>query len=492
MGMRIANNIAAMNAHRWLGVADTGMNKSLERLSSGYRINRAADDAAGLAISQGFRASIASFKVASRNTSEASSMLQVAEGGMDQIANMLTRLKELATQASSANAGTSERAKIDAEADQLVIEIDRVANSTKYGSTALLDGNFGVSQTTDLSAGFTATTTEAKDMIGSTNVIYDLVFTAGSVMSGSSVTALGSSVTEDVKYYLAVTAAGGTTVYLANTAGTVAEKAVYTAGSALTTVSFTNLGITIAMTGALSSAGMQIVGGAATTWVGSATGTSVEFTRTGLTSLTANNAATGTYTISDAGAGTIKLYGPTMNESETFAAYGSTITFDDLNITFNVSSDWAQTGQELNGMKFTVTSNSAAVGSTFQIGAENNSDNQIAIAIDGVETTTLGISTIDLSSTSGAQAALGTIDSAISTLAGSRGDIGAYMNRLSYASANLATTIENTQAAESVIRDVDMASEMTSFTKNQILLQAGTAMLAQANMAPQQVLSLFG
>ncbi|MBW2605745.1 MAG: flagellin, partial [Deltaproteobacteria bacterium] len=107
MGLRIQNNIAAMNAHRNLGLADSAMGKSLERLSSGYRINRAADDAAGLAISQSFRADIASFKVASRNTSEASSLLQVAEGGLDQIGNMLTRMKELATQASSANSGTN-------------------------------------------------------------------------------------------------------------------------------------------------------------------------------------------------------------------------------------------------------------------------------------------------------------------------------------------------------------------------------------------------
>ena len=118
MGLRIAHNISAMNAHRWLGVADAGLTKSLERLSSGYRINRAADDAAGLAISQSFRADIASFRVASRNTSEASSLLQVGEGAMDQIANMLTRLKELATQAASANAG-NDLDKIDAERSYL-------------------------------------------------------------------------------------------------------------------------------------------------------------------------------------------------------------------------------------------------------------------------------------------------------------------------------------------------------------------------------------
>ncbi|MBW1669614.1 MAG: hypothetical protein JRJ66_16530 [Deltaproteobacteria bacterium] len=139
MGLRIVNNIAAMNTHRQLSVADAGLSKSLERLSSGYRINRAADDAAGLAISQSFRA----FKVAQRNTSEASSMLQVAEGAMEQIGNMLTRLKELATQAASANVGSSERTKIDSEADKLLDEIDRIANGTKYGSDVLINGSFG-------------------------------------------------------------------------------------------------------------------------------------------------------------------------------------------------------------------------------------------------------------------------------------------------------------------------------------------------------------
>ena len=457
-------------------------------MSSGYRINRAADDAAGLAISQSFRANIASFKVASRNTSEAAALLQVAEGGMDQIGNMLTRLKELATQAASANAGQAERDKIDAEADQLIIEIDRIAASTKYGSTALLDGNFGVSQTTTLDSGVAESEEKVHGMIGDTTVIYDLVFTTASVMSGASVTALGSTVTEDVKFALAVTGDGGTTVYLSNTSGGSAEKAIMDADS--TTIEFINLGITIDLGDVLlSDTDMQIVAEAATKFVGSVSTTSVTFTRTGLTSLTANNAATGAYTFS-MDDGKIKLTGPTMSQSVDYVGFGQTLDFYKLNITFNLSDDYDT--DDLTVMKFVVATNEDATGSTFQIGAENNSNNQIAIAIDGVETTTLGINTLNLSTTSGAQAALGSIDDAVSALATSRGGIGAYMNRLAYASANLATTIENTQAAESVIRDVDMASEMTYFTKNQILLQAGTAMLAQANMAPQQVLALFG
>ena len=139
MGLRIQNNIAAMNAHRQLTISDAGLSKSLERLSSGYRINRAADDAAGLAISQGMRADIASYKVASRNVSEANAMVQVAEGAYDQIGNMLVRLKELATQAASGNA-EGNRDKINAEATQLLNEIDRIANSTEYAGSKLIDG----------------------------------------------------------------------------------------------------------------------------------------------------------------------------------------------------------------------------------------------------------------------------------------------------------------------------------------------------------------
>jgi len=270
----IQNNISAMNTHRNLLNANSGLSSSLEKLSSGYRINKAADDAAGLSISQTFRATIASDTVAARNTSEASSMLQVAEGGTEQIGNILTRLKELATQAASDNVSDDDRDKIDAEATQLTDEITRISDSTTYGDTKLLDGTFS--------------------------------------------------------------------------------------------------------------------------------------------------------------------------------------------------------------------------GKTFQVGASNTGVNQITVGISGASASDLlGSSGIDLSTNTGAQGALDSIDTAISDLNTTRGNIGAYMNRLSYASANLSSTIENTTAAESTIRDVDMAAEMTTFTKNQILMQAGTAMLAQANQAPQTILSLL-
>lgn len=368
MSLTIQNNIAAMNAHRQLQISDAGLSKSLERLSSGYRINRAADDAAGLSISMQMNADIASYSMASRNAAEATSLLQVAEGGTDQISNMLTRLKELATQASSANA-SGNLDKINAEGNQLIDEIDRIANVTEYSGTKLLDGSFGV---TVSSSGITSTN------------------------GYGGAKGLQSGVT-----YTVATATGGN--------------------------------ITI-----------------------SATIGSQQISQT-LDGVTAPDSGT---------------------KEVNFAALGLTLT---LNTGFGDSYDGAIAA-------------STATASDFQIGAQNNGDNRIGILLGDVKATSatgLNLGKDQLLSASDAQTFLDSVDTAISTLATRRGDIGAAQNRLGYASANLSTTIENVQSAESTIRDTDMASEMTAFTKNQILLQAGTAMLAQANAAPQALLSLF-
>lgn len=371
MGLRIQHNIPALIAHRHLLVSDAGLSKSLERLSSGFRINRAADDAAGMAISSGFRADIASYKVASRNTAEANSLLQVAEGAFDQISAMLVRLKELATQAASANAG-SNLDKLNAEGNALIDEIDRIAQVTEYAGSKLINGTFGVG----VSGGSTATTgdgvTTAQGMIA--QEIYNLGYTAGT---------------------------GG------------------------------NVNVTV------------------TTGDGSWTITDVA--------------------VPDAGEKT----------QVTFSAFGLTVTFNE-----NLDSGLADAT-----IIGTDTGNA-----TFQVGSESSPDNRISVSLGDVTTGASGLNVTkdQLDNAVEAQGFLTTINNAISTLNDRRGEIGAIQNRLGYAAANLSATIENVTAAESVIRDVDMALEMTEFTKNQILLQAGTAMLAQANMAPQLVLALFG
>jgi len=374
MGFRIQNNIAAMNAQRNLNVSDAGMTKSLERLSSGYRINSAKDDAAGLAISQSFRADIASVKVAQRNISEANSLLQTAEGAMSSVADILTRMKELATQASSANAGT-DIAKLSAEYDSLVSEVDRIADSTKYAGTALVNGTF---------------------------------------TGGSTVVAASATI---------------------DTAGNIYD-------------------INVA------------------------------------------NAASGDYVVAySATAGTLTMTNGGTSQTVTITA-NSTMNFDKFNISFKTTAA-ATTANIGAGLAGTQTIHDNSVSSKkFQIGYEEDSNSQLNISLGDLNTVALkdtgsGVAAGDISTASGALAKMSDIDDAIDKLNSLRGGVGAYQNRLAYAGSNLSITLENFTAADSVIRDVDMAAEMTSFTKNQILVQAGTSMLAQANMASQGVLSLF-
>ena len=374
MGLRIQNNIAAFNAHRNLKISDAGLSRSLERLSSGFRINKASDDAAGLAVSMRFRSQIRSLQQASRNAAEANSMLQVADGAGDQLTNILVRMKELATQAASSNTGSADRTNIAAEVDTLEGELDRIATSTKYAGTTLLDGAFG--------------------SLG--------VSTYGSLVSQFGIEGIDtSSASVGTEYGITVSTAGNNTMTI--TDGTTTQTvSITTASTGLDsqTLDFTNLGIKV-----------------------------------------------------------------------------------DVNALFS--------NDTLNTMAGSTMTTSAATVSSFQLGYENAADNRIAFSIGDMTLTGLSAD-VNVSTLSGAQTALTTIDAAIDTLADARAEIGRTQNQFGFASANLSSTIENISASESVIRDADMAFETVAFTKNQILLQAGTAMLAQANAAPQSILSLLG
>lgn len=477
MALRIQTNIAAINAHKNLSLSDASMSKSLQRLSSGYRINNASDDAAGLSISQGFRADIASFNVASRNTTEANALLQVAEGGMEQIGNMLTRLKELATQAASANVGSTERTKINAEGNALISEIDRIANSTKYGSTNLLNGTFGASKTPGTYSGGAANIRAYGEMTHVYSVV-SAVNASGIVDMGLTITSLGSTVCAGTWTFSA--AATDNFITIGN--GSVTETASVQWAAALSTaqtVTFVNLGLTFTITSTAATASAA--------WCGA----TIVLRDTGLSSLNVAGAASGTYAFTTAAAGSITLGNGTATQTISNISPGTAqeLDFNILGVKFNIGTKYTE--NDLENSSFVVSS--SGTGNVFQIGAKNDSNNQISLNISGVTAATLnsGLVVDQLDSQTEAQSMLTTIDSAISSLTSARGTIGASMNRLSYAAANLATTIENSQAADSVIRDVDMAAEMTNFTKQQILMQAGTAMLAQANQAPSLILSLL-
>ncbi len=479
MGFRIQNNIAALNAHRNLGIYDSRMGRSMERLSSGFRINRAADDAAGLSVSQAFRADIASCKVAQRNVSEANSMLQVAEGALDQVGNMLTRMKELATQASSANSA-SNLAKINAEYGKLMTEVDRIVTSTEYAGTKLLDGTLG--------AAVAGLSTAGPITFGFPGVPAGLLHN-GTVRWGEGGLLFGAG--ESVK---ACSAAPQEGVYQLQKNGADIELWLGVAHLDTTTPNGTNdlvfatEGITITNASGMDANALD------TALFG--------LFKTGLTGLNVSGAAAGTYIMTQSGNDYTMDDGAGHTQTITNAANGpTTFDFNDIGITVTVDGNYTAAQSELDFMQFTVTAGAPGTpGVAFQVGNKGDANNRINLSLTSAKTTDIGtgsgggaasLGATDLISAGNAQDALTAIDKAISDVSALRGGIGADQNRLSYASANLSTKVENITAADSVIRDTDMAAEMTELTKNQILVQAGTAMLAQANQAPQQVLSLL-
>ena len=392
MGLRINQNIAAMNAYRNLSVTDGQMAKSLEKLSSGFRINRAADDAAGLSISEGLRAQVGGLKVAVRNAQDGISVVQTAEGAMNEVHSILGRMRDLAVQASSTGSqDTSARTAAQTELSQLNLELDRIGSTTKFGSANLLNGS-------------------------SANV-------TGAVTGGTTGALAGAG------FNLAGTF-GGVAV---NGAVSVANGTYNSAGSYQTAL------------------------------------------QNGIDArLTTDGAAAGSVkaTVSDVGGGVWKV-------ELSSAAVGNAGTFA-ISLT-------NQGGGSIGVANGTSSAQANNLSQTFQIGANNGET--LAVSFNGISSAILGTNGLDL--VNSASSAITTLDTAIGTVSTNRANLGAVQNRLEHTIANLSVAAENLTASESRIRDTDMAQEMVYFTRSQILTQAGTAMLAQANQAPQQVLQLL-
>jgi len=376
---RINTNVAANNAYKNLTATSGMLDKSIQKLSSGFRINRSADDAAGLAIANKLRADVRSLMQASRNASAANSMLQVADGAINTVATILDRMKELASQANSANVG-AQADKLQAEFTSLVSEIDRIAATTTYNGTALTNGGFGSALDTTNSTAYTT--------------------------AGANIAAIQLNGTAVGTYTFASGAAAAT---LTRTADAVSQVVTGISATARSSVNFSSFGINVE---------------GAASWVGAAGADGTTIVVTAGTS--------GSFMVSSSG------------------NYGSSDLVSVSGI--DIRSDQA-TGLDLASGGF-------------------------------------NLSTALLTATN-AQGALTRLDAAINKLSDSIGTVGAAQSRIEFASTNVANLIQNTAAAESVIRDADMAFEMTVFTKYQILQQAGTAMLAQANQAPQSILTLL-
>ncbi|MFZ7101349.1 MAG: flagellin [Peptococcaceae bacterium] len=407
--MRINHNIAALNTHRQLTMGTSAASKSMEKLSSGLRINRAGDDAAGLAISEKMRGQIRGLDQASRNSQDGISMIQTAEGALNETHSILQRMRELAVQASTDTNTAGDRVNIQDEMDQLTEELTRIANTTEFNTMKLLDGSKGGAVTGDVANVQTNSSlgTIASDAVLLTN----LKDNAGASLG------IEDGDTVSISY---VKNGSTETVTVAVTAGT--ALSALTDGNITTTVSGAD--------------------------------NSLIFT-----------AATSGY------AGAINGLTITVESSDGEVKTAAT----------NALSAFEET---------TAAQDSRLDGTAkLQIGA--NEGQSIDLSIENMSAAALGVKGLKVGTQLQASVAINAIDAATVKVSAERSKLGSVQNRLEHTINNLDTASENLQAAESRVRDVDMAKEMMEYTKNNILTQASQAMLAQANQTPQGVLQLL-
>ena len=379
--MVVQHNMQALNANRMLGVTTGLQAKSTEKLSSGYKINRAADDAAGLSISEKMRKQIKGLDQASTNAQDGISAVQTAEGALTEVHSMLQRMNELAVQAANGTNSEDDRQAIQDEIDQLLTEVDRVAETTKFNETYLLKGGEGTTSMTLVAhdAGIKGALTDPDD---------------------AGVVTLTVTLTAGEKFNIA----GTEYEILADSATVVGEGQIK-----------------------ISDAYDEIEA-----------------------ALVEANSIGGTGTITNGNDGTFKI------------EPGTATVAKDLSFSLHV-------------------------------GADADMTNKITVNIGGMDTASLGIKGLDVKDATGIKAtyAIDAIADAVAKVSAQRSALGAVQNRLEHTIANLDNVVENTTAAESRIRDTDMAEEMVEYSKNNILAQAGQSMLAQANTSTQGVLSLL-
>ena len=541
--MRIQHNIAALNSYRQLSGNNSAVSKNLEKLSSGYKINRAGDDAAGLAISEKMRAQITGLETAQKNANDGISLVQTAEGALTEVHSMLNRMVELANQ--SAN-GTyddkTDRANLQKEVKSLLDEIDRISDSTNFNGINLLDGSLGGPKaTTELGkapmiaatgaptgGGITVNGTDgqagqaakvelsfddititdkqvgakAKYTIGDQTVEIEIKESTGQAgkMTKADIADAVKAQLNGKKVAVGTGGSTGAATATASAAGVLtltSEKTLTTENWSTThnftanTATFTNGKIadpanpatatkkTLDFDGRI---GEDMIGG--TIKIGD---TTYEFVETGKDPKTK-------------GATAIEVAKNDTAQNIATAVQGklnNVKTKDDANadVTWTAAvSTTKNTAIELTAGTtgaIDFTPKFSGFGANLQVGDTSDSFNKVKVSVDSMSSESLGIDKIDIGTQIGGSDAIQKIKDAINSVSSTRGDLGAIQNRLEHTINNLSVTTENMTAAESRIRDTDMAKEMMAYTKNNILVQASQAMLAQANQVPQGVLQLL-
>ena len=488
--MVVQHNLTAMNSNRMLGLTTASQAKSTEKLSSGYKINRAADDAAGLSISEKMRKQIRGLTQASANAQDGISAVQTAEGALNEVQDMLQRMNELAVKAANGTNSEDDRSYIQNEIDQLTTEIDRVSETTKFNETYLLKGDKSLAKGYSYSYKNFAADQDAAATFNTDNATsMTLAFTKGTVTTKKQQDEVNELLMAFRDQGIAVSrtssfatgAAGQTNSYNVSLNGAVADKYTVSADAATAgKFNITDSDGTVLMSVTASGATDPTLQAGDADSTQKATVIATSITASQSTAAVAKyydkngnaisaNSLDNYFTTSAAGAVTVRTDAP-----DVYDAVGNKVTPVADNVGSLQDQMHAQT-------------------LTLHVGADATSNNQITVSIDAMSAKGLGVNglKVDGSDDSNALSAVDTIKEAIQKVSTQRSALGAVQNRLEHTINNLDNVVENTTSAESQIRDTDMATEMVKYSNNNILSQAGQAMLAQANQSNQGVLSLL-
>ena len=488
--MVVQHNMQAANANRMLNITTNAQSKSTEKLSSGYRINRAADDAAGLTISEKMRKQIRGLDQASTNAEDGVSSVQTAEGALTEVHSMLQRMNELAVQASNGTNAESDRKAIQDEISQLTTEIDRVAETTKFNETYLLKGSKDGAKH-DMKVG-------AHDA-GLKGTLVDngatATFTPAAMTEGGTVSVGGKEYT-----VTGITEPTSSKIE-AGTAGAAGAKQTYT-------LKLDGMGSKLAGKTKFNIAGkdyeITLEEGDDATKIGDKLAAAINGKiDDGLGGQYKVTNATGTLTFEASVAGTgAKVLTQASTHTALENAKSSDAVLDlmknELATASSIGTDTAATvTKNTADGTFTITKGTVSVSDSLSfslhVGSDADMTNKISVDIEAMDSSSLGVKGINVNDDTGVAAtyAIDAISDAISKVSSQRSALGAVQNRLEHTIDNLDNVVENTETAESRIRDTDMAEEMVNYSKNNILAQAGQSMLAQANQSNQGVLSLL-
>lgn len=502
MGMVVRSNIMAVNSQRQLGMNNNQVSKALEKLSSGYRINRAGDDASGLAISEKMKSQIKGLDTASLNAQDGISVVQTAEGALTEVHNMLNRMTELATRSANGINADLNRESLQQEVDKLKEEIDRISESTNFNGIKLLDGSMatGVGSTKVQSglagaamSGVTASGGSAASQASSTYTSTGLTAGDSSTVeikymnADGNVNTITVSVTDATKLDAEVSNALNANKDFKEHTLTLAAGSIDWTATENGETHFKILEITQSVNGVALTSGATGVG-AVTAGVDDTFG--IDFA----------NATAGSKNYFEIDGQKFQLVKDGAEADLGYTAiYTQNGLVGDKTAAERVASQLREKGYDVKVDGNTATKlnfkkgdgSAAAGGLTLQIGDTADSFNKINVGVKDMSCKGLGIASLDISKKAGAADAIDTIRNAIDKVSEQRGVLGATQNRLEYTINNLDTASENLQSANSRIRDTDMAKMMMEYTKVNVLTQSAQAMLAQANQQPQSVLQLL-